>query len=258
MCLLLIQYRTVAAAPVLIAANREEFFGRAATVPLVQPGAPRVLCGTDLQAGGTWLGVNQFGLVAAVTNRLKSELPEQPRSRGLLCRELLQCGSAAEATSLALAELKTGRYAGANFACFDARSATVVHGGDRIEVVHLDPGVHVLTNGDVDDPIDVRQTFARKFLIARYPNSVESFVHRAVELCRYRADDLGQPTIVLRGPDRGTVSSTILAVGRHPRDASYLHSAGAPDLAPYEDYSKLLCELLAFGQQELAAACASD
>ena len=33
MCLLLLQYRTVAAAPVLLAANREEFFGRAATVP---------------------------------------------------------------------------------------------------------------------------------------------------------------------------------------------------------------------------------
>ena len=244
MCLLLLQFRTVAAAPVLVAANREEMFGRPATVPSIQPGVPRVLCATDQQAGGTWLGVNQFGVVIGVTNRFKSNLPKEPRSRGLLCRDLLACTSAAEATALALAELKTGRYAGANFACFDRRTAAVVHGGDEIEVVALEAGVHLLTNGDVNDPHDFRQRFARQFLARSYPNTPRSFIDHTAKLLRQGPDELGQPTIILRGPDRGTVSSTILAVTQGNEPARYLHSSGAPDLHSYEDYSELLQEVI--------------
>lgn len=250
MCLLLLQYRTVAAAPVLVATNREEFFGRPATLPCIQAGNPRVLCGSDERAGGTWLGVNQHGLVVGVTNRAKSSVPDRPRSRGLLCRDLLDCTSAVEAAARGLAEVETGRYAGANFACFDPSSAMVVHGGDVPRIVELDAGVHILTNGDVDDRDDPRQFFARKFLAARFPRSIESFVDLAVVLCRQRADDAGEPTIILRGPDWGTVSSTVLAVARRPEEARYLHSAGPPDLHPYEDYSHLLCDVLATGRQE--------
>ena len=212
MCLLLLQYRTVAAAPVLVAANREEYFGRKATVPCIQAGSPRVLCGSDQQAGGTWLGVNQHGLVVGVTNRLKSNLPDHPRSRGLLCRDLLDCTSAAEATAQAIAELETGNYAGANYACFDAKTAAVVHGGDSLKVVELDAGVHILTNGDVDDRSDPRQFFARKFLAARFPNSIESFVDLAVVLCRQRPNDEGEPTIIFARP--GSWDRVVNGVGR--------------------------------------------
>lgn len=244
MCLLLLQYRTVAAAPVLLAANREEMFGRQATLPSIHVNGPRAIYATDQQAGGTWLGANQHGLVVGVTNRPKSQLPDRPRSRGLLCRDLLTCTSAAEATAAALAEMKTGRYAGANYLCCDARTANVLHGGDRPEVVPLDAGLHVLTNGNINDRRDSRQNFARQFVAMRYPTNVRAFVDLAAELCRQGADANGEPTIVLRGPDRGTVSSTILAVTRQADQARYLHAGGAPDRTPYEDYSALLQKVL--------------
>ena len=68
MCLLAIQYQLVPEAPVLVAANREERYDRPSLPPAIQSGKPRVLCGVDEQAGGTWLGVNQNGMFVAVAN----------------------------------------------------------------------------------------------------------------------------------------------------------------------------------------------
>ncbi len=63
MCTLAILYRVARNTPILLAANREEYFSRPTQYPKIQPGVPRVVCGIDRQAGGTWLGVNQFGLL---------------------------------------------------------------------------------------------------------------------------------------------------------------------------------------------------
>ena len=91
MCILAIQYRAAKDAPVLLAHNREERLDRPSLPPRIQSGKPRVVCGIDRKAGGTWLGVTQHGLAVAVANRPKAVVPAEPRSRGLLCRELLNC-----------------------------------------------------------------------------------------------------------------------------------------------------------------------
>ena len=90
MCTLAILYKVARNTPVLLAANRERRTSpRPTQYPKIQPGTPRIVCGIDRQAGGTWLGVNQFGLVVAVTNRPKSisrkrvafQRPALPRPR---------------------------------------------------------------------------------------------------------------------------------------------------------------------------------
>lgn len=240
MCLLAIQYRTLAAAPVLVAANREEFFDRPATVPAVDAGPPRVLCGHDQRAGGTWLGVNEHGLLVGVTNRLKSTLPASPRSRGALCQQLLACTSAATAMALAEKELHSGKYAGANFLCVDRREGAIVIGADQVEVVPLVPGLHLLTNGDPNDLRDSRLTYARTLFAKRFPNSLDSFVAVSRDILSRHSDDMHQPTIVLRGPERGTVSSSIIALATDPAQSVYLHAAGSPDRTEYADLSPLL------------------
>lgn len=244
MCLLAIQYRTLAAAPLLIAANREEYFDRSATAPTIDPGPPRVLCGRDERAGGTWLGVNEHGLLVAVTNRLKSTLPASPRSRGALCRELLGCSSASDAIHLAIEELKSDKYAGANYLCADRREGAFILSADHVEVVSLTPGLHLLTNGDPNDLHDSRQTYARTLFARRFPNSIDSFVTVSRDVLARYSDDIHQPTIVLRGPDRGTVSSSIIALASDTAQSVYLHSAGSPDRTEYADLSSSLRELL--------------
>ncbi|MCU0721745.1 MAG: NRDE family protein, partial [Pirellula sp.] len=85
MCLLAIQYCVVSESPILVASNREEFFDRRSSGPSIQAGKPRILCPTDQRSGGTWLGVNQHGVLVGLCNRRVLEPLGSNRSRGLLC-----------------------------------------------------------------------------------------------------------------------------------------------------------------------------
>ncbi len=76
MCLILFAYRVRADAPLIVAANRDEFYARPAALAHRWDDAPNVFAGRDLSAGGTWLGVSTNGRFAAVTNF--SETPEGP------------------------------------------------------------------------------------------------------------------------------------------------------------------------------------
>jgi uncharacterized protein with NRDE domain len=237
MCLLVISYRAAGDAPILVAANREERFDRPTLPPQVQPGRPRVLCGIDRQAGGTWLGVNEHGLLVAVTNRPRTSPPPRPRSRGLLCRDLLACRSAAEAARRALEAIETGRYDGANYVCLDLRQAIAIHAGDRLGSRAIEPGLHLMANGDLDDAGDRRLARARELLAAGPLGSGAEFVARTAEVCAHG-------DIVLRGPDRGTVSSDQIALTADADAAIYRHAPGPPDRRPYDDYSRHLRALL--------------
>jgi hypothetical protein len=237
MCLLVFSYAAVQGAPVLVAANREERFDRAALPPHLQPGRPRVLCGIDCEAGGTWLGVNEFGLLVAVTNRPRAETPPRPRSRGTLCRELLNCPTAEAAAGLALESLGSGRYRGANYVCLDRDRAFTVHGGDRLERLPIEPGLHLMANGDLDDLDDERLALACRCLEPEAPGSVAEFIDRTADVC-------AREGIIVRHADRGTVSSDQVALTVSSAHAVYRHAPGPPDRLAYDDRSELLRELL--------------
>ena len=247
MCFTYINYQTLDEAPLLLAFNREEFFRRPSLPPAVRSNRPRVLCGTDREAGGTWLGVNQHGLCVAVTNRQHPPPPDGARSRGKLCLELLGCRDAAEAIHLAREQLETRRYAGANYICADAERAAVVHAGETLEVVPLEPGHHLMTNCDLDDMCDERQDRAREFLAGAKISGVEPFLDFATQLCTMGPDGSGRLGVIRRGLGVGTVSSTLIVLAREPAESVYRHAEGPPDENPYEDYSASLRELLATG-----------
>jgi len=243
MCLLAILSRTVENAPLLLAAHREEFYDRPFLPPHVQGEGPRFLAGVDQRAGGTWLGVNENGVVAAVTNRPKSDIPEQLRSRGLLCRELLGYSTAREAAEYAGRQLATGHYAGANFVVADGQSGWIIEAADEIRQTQLSAGLHLVTNGAPNDPSDPRKELVREMLAAARIDDVESFLAVARRVCVQGPDASGR-TVVLRFPERGTVSSTLLAVSVDPADAVCQFAPGPPDITPYDDYSAELRELL--------------
>ena len=250
MCLLAIQYRLVADSPILVAANREEFYDRPNSPPSIQSGKPRVLSGVDQQSGGTWLGVNQHGLFVGASNRYKSVLPPVPRSRGLLCRDLLRSASAHDAVHLAMEELSTHKYEGVNFVIADAESGWVVHGTDDPEATELQEGLSIISNGDVNDPRDERVKLARRLLTLQTLDSPVKFLAVASKVFARQPSAPGRPSMIIRGSERGTVSSTLLALGKKPRDAIYQYAAGAPDQTKFEDYSPLLRDILSRGIRE--------
>jgi hypothetical protein len=229
-----------------------------------------VLCGVDARAGGTWLGVNEHGVVAAVTNRLKPRpetgpptpqtvegaAPVVPRSRGLLCRELLNFRRAAEAARFAREQLASGVYDGANFVCLDAHYGVVIHAGTDIQTIELPRGLHLLTTGDLNDPADARQVLARQLFAEGAWSTPRQFVEAAQQVCS-RGPRGGSPGIVVRGDGRGTVSSTILTVGRHGDESFYYFAAGAPDEAGYQDCGQLIRNIFSPTGVEVAAAGAA-
>lgn len=240
MCLIAIYYRMLDDAPLVLAANREEKFARGGTTIGWQHGPVPYLAGTDPVAGGTWLGINAHRLLVAVTNRIRSNPPIQPRSRGLLVKDMLTLRSAREAAYFAVKELTTGHYRGCNLVIADEDSLWIVHGGDWLRVRSLAPGIHVLTNSDVNNEFDAR---CRVITATMRENAV---LNRddAIDLMRIVVSHTGEPTpICIRGDHSGTVASTLIAMGGRPKRSRLLHADGAPDCTPYVDHTGLLWEL---------------
>lgn len=244
MCTLAILYRVARGTPILVAANREERYDRPTQYPKIQSGTPRVVCGIDRKAGGTWLGVNQHGLLCSVSNRRKLAMPDEPRSRGLLCRELLELRSAKEAASHAAKELSKGIYAGANYICADGRYAAVVHGGDNVEIVELTPGLHVVSDGNLNDPRDDRLEFVRRMLTLHTLDSAVTFLAVASRVFGRKVDDEGRRGVVLSGPESGTVSSSLISLPRKIQHAVFQYAPGPPCDCAFDDLSALLRQVL--------------
>jgi uncharacterized protein with NRDE domain len=151
MCLILVVWRKHPQYRCIIAANRDEFHGRAADPAHWWPDRPQILAGRDRVAGGTWLGVTRTGRFAAVTNYRS---PVQPRadapSRGRLVIDALESVDPAEEDLPALQ--RTGpAYNAFNLIFSDGRELCVhesVPGVGRV----LPPGIYGLSNHLLDTP----------------------------------------------------------------------------------------------------------
>ncbi|QDS89238.1 hypothetical protein EC9_34350 [Rosistilla ulvae] len=250
MCLLALQYQLVPESPVLVAANREEYFDRPSLAPSIQSGKPRVLCGIDQRGGGTWLGVNQNGMFVGICNRATVTPLFGQRSRGLLCLDLLRCGSSRKALEKAQTELSKTRYEGCNIMIADATAGFAIHSEEEHEVVELVEGLNIIGSRNLNDPTDERVAMARRLLTLQTLDSPVKFLAVASKVFARTPTLPGRPSMVVRGNDYGTVSSTLLSLGVKPRDAIYQFSTGAPDQAKYEDYSPLLRDILSRGLRE--------
>ena len=140
MCTLAIYFRTFESYPVVVAANRDEYLARAAMPPVTLNEEPHVVGGKDLRAGGTWLGINEHGLIAGLLNRRTADYgPADPnlRSRGLLCLEALRQPSAAAAARFVEHE-RGADYNAFNLLIASREAAFVAYNrGGEVEVVEL-------------------------------------------------------------------------------------------------------------------------
>jgi uncharacterized protein with NRDE domain len=154
MCTLVLLRRPGHSWPLLLAANRDEMEGRASLPPGRHwPDRADVVAGLDLEAGGSWLGLNDSGIVAAVLNRTGTLGPAAgKRSRGELVLEALDHADAAAAAQ-ALAAIEPKAYRPFNLVIADARSAFWLrHAGDEpISSQPLPEGLAMLTSRELDD-----------------------------------------------------------------------------------------------------------
>jgi uncharacterized protein with NRDE domain len=83
MCLILFAVNPNDRYSLVVAANRDELYARPTDAARFWDEQPALLGGRDMDAGGTWLGVNQQGYFSAVTNfREEPHTTLPPESRG--------------------------------------------------------------------------------------------------------------------------------------------------------------------------------
>jgi uncharacterized protein with NRDE domain len=155
-CLLTVLSRTHPDFPLVVGANRDELLDRPAVpMAVLRDGGPRILGGRDQLAGGTWLAVNDAGVVAGLTNRpTPGGRDLTKRSRGELPLFLATHTSAAEAAEAARREWHSTDYNPAWLLVGDrdALFAVDLTGEGAPVVTALPPGIHVLENRAISDP----------------------------------------------------------------------------------------------------------
>ncbi len=244
MCTLAIYFRVSPDWPVIIAANRDEFLERPALDPTVLNDDPQVIGGKDLRAGGTWLGISENGVVCGLLNRrIDGDGNPRARSRGLLCLDALRRRTAADAARFAAAE------DGANYNPFNlliaSREAAFVAYNRRgeIELVELTPGLHLLSNQDVDDfecP-KISRSYGRFAELGERADFRRDPVAMRTELARLLADHSpeldsrsGRPTsLCLHLDSYGTRSSSMIFLGREAGRVEHFFAPGAPCKTAY-------------------------
>jgi uncharacterized protein with NRDE domain len=233
LCIILLFFQVHPQIPLVVAANRDEYYARRASGPELLATEPRVVGGRDLERGGTWMGFAEGGLFVGLTNRRTIGPPEPARrSRGEIVMSALHTASVAGAEKL-LASVDARQFNPYNLVFGDARSLRVAYslGGDDpyVRVQPLSPGLHVLANDSIGTPMPK----ARRAEELVRPLAERPWYELAPALHRVLADhtmpaleDVPEPppwmdraiaqrlqSICVHTPAYGTRSSTIAAVG---------------------------------------------
>jgi len=135
----------------VLAGNRDEFHARPSTALAHWDDAPGIVAGRDLEAGGTWLGVDARGRCALVTNVRDPGRAQHGLSRGLLASDYLRGDAGALASAEALVP-DAAAYRPFNLLLFDRRDAAWIGNLPRVGMAAPGDGVHVLSNAQLDTP----------------------------------------------------------------------------------------------------------
>ena len=142
----------------MVAANRDEFHGRAASPAAFWQDQPGILAGRDLEAMGTWMGVSRAGRFAAVTNYRGAHEPRAAESRGALVTRFL---AGTDRPAAYVEQLKNTLYSGFSLLVADGEELWAVSNRDGA-LKRLEPGVYGLGNLLLDsaDVTPHKQRFA--------------------------------------------------------------------------------------------------
>jgi hypothetical protein len=272
MCTVVVLRRPGAPWPLLLAANRDELRSRPWRAPARHwPDRPDVVAGLDELAQGSWLGINDYGVVAAILNRSGTLGPAAgKRSRGELVLEALDHADATAAAT-ALADLEPAAYRPFNLIVADHRCAWWLRhagtlpsfafrtrSGDMrmvepiqlpgaelpqrdtgagIDLQPIPDGLSMLTARELNDPASERiRHYLGRFRDAALPDPGRADWESWVRLLGDRAGPDGDPrnamAIVTEG-DYGTVCSSLVALPAAGPPRMWFAS-GLPGEAPFE------------------------
>jgi len=215
-----------------IAANRDEILRRPWQPPAAHwPAYPGIIAGRDETAGGTWLGMNQHGVMAAILNRHGTLGPAAGKtSRGELPLLALQ-HQTAEAAAQALSTINAAAYRSFNLVIADHSSAWLLQGreAETPALQKLGAKTWMITSGEPND-----------LLLPRIARHLPKFQGAAfAEWATLLADNTGPWTSALNIPPQngfGTVCASLITLPT-AGPATWLFAPGPPDQAPFTTIS---------------------
>ncbi len=240
-CTLTLAWQVFDDAPVTVAANRDEMVDRESLPPAVYNEQPLVVAPQDAEAGGTWIGYNEFGVFVGLTNKWTDAELAGERSRGLLVADVLEARSAADAKAIVDAATAADEYSGFYLVVADAADAFCYQWDGTLSLTAFEPGVHVVVNVAVDDDVDVPSSRAeigheqaddahalRAALTAEPDETAMDWLERA-------SDVLGDHEYgaCVHENGYGTQSSSLLALG--PDVEYHAFAPGPPCRTSYDE-----------------------
>ncbi|MBL8679626.1 MAG: NRDE family protein [Myxococcales bacterium] len=261
MCTIALIHRIRPDQPLVVAANRDEFYARPATGPQVLDPRLGVVGGRD-HKGGTWLGLTKNGLFVGLTNQRTSEdPPADARSRGEAVLEALRAGAGANGDRSARAldrvmAMRAGDFPPFNLVLGDGERLFVAYARrDGWESRELEPGVWVLANDRLGSPwfpkAERLQAKVTKVADAPWP-TLRAELEHALADTTVPEDVPIDPTspvpaawaralqaLCIHTEVYGTRSATIAALGRGAV-AEYAFAEGPPDENPFRDFTPLV------------------
>jgi uncharacterized protein with NRDE domain len=232
--------------PLIVAANRDELHQRPSSPAAWWGDTPRILAGRDLVAGGTWLGVDERGRFAAVTNvweagreRQKGEL-----SRGRLVTDYLRGQHGAGAYAAALGDRRAA-FAPFNLLLLEQDRSRLVHVSHHAPPSRLAAGIHVFSNTvpGVDWPkIRHARSGIEQALELDDPAEalLELLATRSVAPRRDPDSEHPRNALFIAGPEFGTRCSTVIL---HTADGTlrFIERRFGPDAEPLGE-THIRCE----------------
>ena len=224
MCLIVFAWKLLPSSPLIMVANRDEFYDRPSKEASWWDDCPDIYAGRDLQEGGTWLGINRQGRFAALTNiRNGQRRRSDCRSRGELVAGFLGSAQPAEAYLHKVQET-ADQYNGFNLLIGDGEKIFWLSNQTNSDAVQLEPGIYGLSNGTLDAPwpkvVRAKAQFA-SLLCQSAPD--EAYFEMLSDTTRAedsRLPDTGVSLewerllspIYIESPEYGTRASTILKI----------------------------------------------
>jgi uncharacterized protein with NRDE domain len=221
MCLIAWRWQPDADVPLVVVANRDEFYARPTLAMHWWAGAD-ILAGRDLHAGGSWLGLGRSGRFAAITNFRTPESPRNElRSRGELVTEFLQ----AQCTPSQYLSALTSRsedYNPFNLLVSDGHQLMGLESRSKRGFL-IEPGVGAVSNADFNTPWPKLHRLTQDLAQTSDPGAVDPSVlfemlqrrevakdeqlpHTGIALERERA----LSAAFIQTPEYGTRASTVV------------------------------------------------
>jgi len=242
MCTLIALHRAVPGYDLVIGMNRDEDRLRLAEPPQLLPGPPPLVAPRDARAGGTWLGVNQPGLFAALSNR-RGKMSNTAKSRGLLVLDVLKSPHVRAAQITLEREVAQHDYNFFNLVVATREEMRFFSYEGQLRMSRGHEGLNVMTNAGGNVEGDEKVETIRALAGESKWEGGENVIRWLESTLRHHVG-AGSTPLCVHFPGGGTVSSTILALhNADPDQHVLLYASGSPCENPYRDYSALLRQM---------------